>query len=98
MLQLWVVAGAGSVRLCRAVIAPLDTERMMMTSGLPQWLSGEESAYTAGATGDSRSVPGGEDPLEEGEALHPSVVAWRMPRTEEPGGLHSMGSQRVGHD
>ena len=33
----------------------------------------------------------GEDPPEEGKALHSSTVAWRMPRTEEPGGQHSMG-------
>ena len=41
---------------------------------------------------------GGEDPLEEGVATHSSILAWRIPWTEEPGGLQSMGSQRVGHD
>ena len=41
---------------------------------------------------------GGEDPLEEGIAAHSSILAWRIPWTEEPGGLRSMGSQRVGHD
>ena len=41
---------------------------------------------------------GGEDPLEEGVATHSSILAWRIPRTEEPGGLQSTGSQRVGHD
>ena len=40
----------------------------------------------------------GEDPLEEGTAIHCSVLAWRIPWTEEPGGLQSMGLQRVGHD
>ena len=40
---------------------------------------------------------GWEDPLEEDMATHFSILAWRIPRTEEPGGLHSMGSQRVGH-
>ena len=39
-----------------------------------------------------------EDPLEKGKATHPSILAWRIPWTEEPGGLQSMGSQRVGHD
>ena len=39
-----------------------------------------------------------EDPLEEGRAMHFSILAWRIPWTEEPGGLHSIGSQRVGHD
>ena len=41
---------------------------------------------------------GWEDPLEEGMAIHSSILAWRMPRTEEPGGLQSMESHRVGHD
>ena len=36
--------------------------------------------------------------LEEGMATHSSILAWRIPWTEEPGGLQSMGSQRVGHD
>ena len=40
---------------------------------------------------------GWEDPLEKGMATNSSVLAWRIPRTEEPGGLQSMGSQRVGH-
>ena len=40
----------------------------------------------------------GEDPLEEGMATHSSILAWRIPWTEEPGGLRSLGSQRVGHD
>ena len=39
-----------------------------------------------------------DDPLEGGMASHPSILVWRIPRTEEPGGLQSMGSQRVGHD
>ena len=38
---------------------------------------------------------GWEDPLEEGMATHSSILAWRIPWTEEPGGLRSMGSQRV---
>ena len=41
---------------------------------------------------------GWEDPLEKEMATHSSVLAWRIPRTEEPGGLQSMGSQRVRHD
>ena len=41
---------------------------------------------------------GTEDPPEEGMATHSSILAWRIPWTEEPGGLQSMGSQRVGHD
>ena len=41
---------------------------------------------------------GQEDPLEVGMATHSSILAWRIPWTEEPGGLQSMGSHRVGHD
>ena len=41
---------------------------------------------------------GGEDPLEEEMETHSSILAWRIPWTEEPGGLQSMGSQRAGHD
>ena len=40
----------------------------------------------------------GEDPLEEGMATHSSILAWRTPWTEEPGGLQSMELQRVGHN
>ena len=39
-----------------------------------------------------------DDPLEEGMATHSRVLAWRIPWTEEPGGLQCMGSQRVGLD
>ena len=41
---------------------------------------------------------GQEDPLEKGMATHSSILAWRIPWTEEPGRLQSMGSQLVGHD
>ena len=41
---------------------------------------------------------GQEDPLEEEMATHSSILAWRTPRTEEPGGLQSTGSPRVRHD
>ena len=41
---------------------------------------------------------GQEDPLEEGMATHSSILAWKTPWTEEPGGLQSMGSKAVGHD
>ena len=41
---------------------------------------------------------GWEDPLEVGMVAHPSTLAWRIPWTEEPGGLQSIGLHRVGHD
>ena len=48
--------------------------------------------------GDVGSIPGLGRSLEKGRATHPSIPARRIPWTEEPGGLQSMGSQRVGHD
>ena len=53
-------------------------------------LDGKESACNAG---DSGSIRG----LEEGMATYSSILAWRIPWTEEPVGLQSMGSQRVRH-
>ena len=41
---------------------------------------------------------GWEDPLEKGVVTHSSILAWGIPRTEEPGELQSIGSQRAGHD
>ena len=41
---------------------------------------------------------GGEDSLEKGMATHSSILAWRIPWTEKPGGLQSKGLQRVGHN
>ena len=45
-----------------------------------------------------RSLLGQEDPLGKGMATHSSILAWRIPRREEPGGIQSMESQRVGRD
>ena len=52
----------------------------------------------AGDIGDAGLILGWEDHLEEGMVTHSSILAWRIPGTEEPGGLPSMGSHRVGHD
>ena len=59
--------------------------------GFPGGLDSKESACNAGDLG---SIPGLEDPLEKGMAAHSSILAWRIPWTEEPGGLRSMGLQR----
>ena len=58
----------------------------------------ESPAANAADITHAHSNPGREDPLEEGMATRSSVLAWRIPRTEEPGGLQSMGSHRVRHD
>ena len=73
-------------------------ENIPQPSKLKGFLSGsalKESTYNAG---DEGSVPGREDPLEKEMATHFSILAWRIPRTEEPGGLLSVGLQRIRHD
>ena len=52
----------------------------------------------AGDIREAASIPGLKDVLEEGMATCSSIPAWRIPRTEEPGRLQSMGSQRVRHN
>ena len=56
-----------------------------------------ESRYHAGALTENRSL-GGYSQLEKEMATYSSILVWRIPETEEPGGLSSMGSHRVGHD
>ena len=66
-----------------------------MKQGLPWWLSGNESACNAG---DQVWSLGWEDPLEKEMATHSSILAWRIPWTEEPDQLQSRPFQRVIHD
>ena len=61
---------------------------------LPGFPGGSEVKASACNAGDL----GQEDPLEKEMATHSSILAWRIPWTEEPGGLQSTGSQRVGHN
>ena len=65
-----------------------------MFMGFPGGSDGEEFACNAG---DPGSTPRSDGPLEEGMATHSSIIAWRIPWTEEPGGLQSTGSLRVRH-
>ena len=57
--------------------------------GLPWWPAMQEPQVQS---------LGQEDPMEKGMAIHSKTLAWRIPWREEPGGLHSMRSQRVGHN
>ena len=59
---------------------------------------GSEVKVSACIAGDVGSIPGWEDSLEKEMATHSSILAWRIPWTDEPGGLQSTGSQRLGHD
>ena len=63
--------------------------------GFPGGSDGKKSACNMGDLG---SIPGSEDPLEKGMVTRFSILAWRMPWTEEPGGLQSKESQRVRHN
>ena len=54
---------------------------------IPCWLSGKDSNYNAGDSGDESSIPGLEDPLVKEMATHSSVLAWKIPWTEELSGL-----------
>ena len=58
----------------------------------------ETSPANARDTGDGVLILGWKDPGEEEMAIHSSILAWEIPWTEEPGGLQSMGSQRVRQD
>ena len=63
--------------------------------GFPSGLVVKNPPANAGDARDDGSIPGKEDPLEEGMATHLSILAWIIPWTEEPGGLQSIGSQSV---
>ena len=63
----------------------------------PHGFPGGSVKESACNVGDASLIPGWEGTLEEEMAVHSSILAWEIPRTEEPGGLHSMGSQRVGY-
>ena len=67
-------------------------------TGLSPWLISKESPCNAGATGDEGSIPGLGRPLEKGMATHSSILAWRIPWTEESGGLQSTEWQTVAYD
>ena len=66
--------------------------------GIPGGSVGKSPLASAGDIRDVGLVPRWEDPLEEEMATHSSILAWRIPCTEEPGGLQSLGSPRVRHD
>ena len=70
----------------------------MIKTGSPGGISGNSPPASAGDTRDTSSIPGWGRPLGKEMAAHSSVLAWRTPWTEEPGGLEPMRLQRVGHD
>ena len=60
--------------------------------GFPSGSDGKESTCNAGDLGPSMGL---EDPLEEGMATHSSILAWRIPWTEEPGGVHGVSKNQA---
>ena len=86
-------------RLCVSalcwLICKAKEQYLVYTICFPDGSDGKQSACDAG---DLDSIPGWEDPLEKEIETPSSILAWRIPWTEEPGGLQSMGSHRVGHD
>ena len=66
-------------------------------SQIPGFPGGSDSKVSTCIERDVGSIPGLEDPLEKDMATHPNILAWEIPWTEEPDGLQSMESQRVGH-
>ena len=69
----------------------------LVTKPPPRGLDGKESVCSAGRRPEFNPWVR-EDPLEKGMATNSSILAWRIPQTEKPGVLQSIGSQRVGHD
>ena len=76
-------------------IKPEISSYLFLLMGFPGGSDGKESACDVETWVQS---PGWEEPLVEGMATQSSILAWRISRTEKPGGLQSMGSQRVRHD
>ena len=78
-----------------------DTDELMLqlpsSMGFPHG-SVVKNLPTMRIWGNVVQSPGQEDPLEDGMATHSNILAWRIPWTEEPGGLQSIESQRVRHD
>ena len=68
-----------------------------VTLSYPGGSDGKDPPYSARDVGDTGLIPGSRR-SQEGTATHSSILAWRIPWTEEPGGLQSIGLQRVGHD
>ena len=63
--------------------------------GLPKWLSGKSTCQCRRHREKQGRSLGQKDPLEEEMAAHSSILAWRIPQTEEPGGLQSMGREEA---
>ena len=91
----FVLCNVKSSLKCFLYAYSLIKNRSNMQKWLPQWLSGKESTCLCTR---HKFDPGLKDPPEKEMATHSSIFAWKIPWTEEPGKLQSMGSQRVRHN
>ena len=82
-------------KILACVQIKMKRKASLASQGFP---GGSDGAYSACNVGDWVWSLGQEDPLEKEMATHSSILAWRIPWTEEPGKLQSMGLQRVRHD
>ena len=76
----------------------LGLKTFTIKKGFPGGASSKEATCQCRRQETQVSFPGWEDPLEEGMATHSNILAWGIPWMEEPGGLQSMGLQRVRHN
>ena len=83
---------------CQWEVTLLSWRKANLSSELPQWLSAKESPAMQETKETWVQFLYQEDPWEKGTITHCSILAWEIQWTEEPGGLQSMGSQRVGHN
>ena len=104
-LYRWGHCGEGPAGLtscsCRCKILNDFTLGLQILTGLVSQVAALVAKNSPASAADIKiwvRSPGREDPLDEGMATHSSILTWGIPWTEEPGGLQSMGSQRVGHD
>ena len=76
----------------------IGTSHIYSTSSSNDFPGGSDAKASAYNAGDLGSIPGSGRSLEKEMAIHCSTLAWKIPWTEECGGLKFMGPQRVGHD
>ena len=84
--------GVGSLSLLQRVVQTQESNRGLLHLRFPGGSDGKESACSVG---DLSSIPGSGRSLEKEMATHSSILAWKIPWTEESGGLQSMGLQRA---
>ena len=87
----WSALAQCPIHICRDCVCIFG---FSLSADFPGGSGGKASAYNSG---DAGLIPGWDSVLEEEMAAHSSILAWKVARTEEPGGLQSMVSQRVGH-